>query len=141
LPALDGQLFPDEAVRRRVHVAKAKARQRALYAIDDQTNEVYAAFSFHLDETETCPVMVTALAIREDGDEKTLSLASAGWLLACLFEVSRQDGRIGVATILEQTENDANYVAIGFAPVAPPATVRLQRNQRFFAAASVSVLT
>jgi hypothetical protein len=85
--------------------------------------------------------MVTALAIREDGDEKTLSLASAGWLLACLFEVSRQDGRIGVATILEQTENDANYVAIGFAPVAPPATVRLQRNQRFFAAASVSVLT
>jgi hypothetical protein len=55
--------------------------------------------------------------------------------------VSRQDGRIGVATILEQTENDAHYVAIGFAPVAPPATVRLQRNQRFFAAASVSVLT
>lgn len=71
----------DRAVRETVNRA-ALARGRRIYAIELHTQEVLAALSYHLHDSPSRPLLITALATRTDGapDLYARSLALA-WLL------------------------------------------------------------
>jgi hypothetical protein len=66
----------DEAARARVANASAQ-RGRALCCIDLDSGQVIAALSYHVDERPRHPVLLTAVAMRIDG-EPELSRASRG---------------------------------------------------------------
>jgi len=93
-----------------------------IYGVEASSQQVAAAVAFHVDVDETRPIEVTALGIRTDGAlPRADSVAVVRWLLAYLAEASLKDGRPGlVAVWLEKSENDSDYVALGFRPSKKP---------------------
>lgn len=79
-----------EAIRRASDV-----RGRALYCVDLVWREVLAALTYHLDDDRARPVLITALALRTDGDDTLYreSLAATLVLKAYLHALGSKLGR------------------------------------------------
>jgi hypothetical protein len=124
--------FPETTATRGIHFNDDKDRGRTLYLLHRPQGErkdrsyrgqIVAALSFHIDKDSNAPLLVTNLAIRGDSDEHAaLSRAAAGWLMAYLLEVARQDGRPNeVGVEIDTQPNEDDFVAIGFRPASTPA--------------------
>ena len=113
--------FGDEASRERINKNRNKARGRVVYCIDDRRLPLVAV-SFHVDPRRTVPLLLTAVALRTDTDQAAaISEAAAGWVLAYLLEVARQDGRPHeLAVELTRAQRADVFEAIGFRRAPPP---------------------
>lgn len=116
--------FHDSAPRERVTRAAHKPRGRAVYCVTTPEGQVWAGVSFHLDPARNVPVLVTAVALRTDGDADVAALSRmcAGWLLAYLHEVGTQDGRPPGLCYEAKSEAELQEMAgLGFRLATPPA--------------------
>lgn len=87
--------FPDRRVSRRIGMAAAKARNRALFCEDLRTGEVMSAACFHIDDDPRLPLHLRELALCDvdDVDLRAHSRFCAHLLLAFLAEIGSKDGR------------------------------------------------
>jgi hypothetical protein len=86
----------DPAVRRKVHEA-AQERGRRIFAIERTSQEVVAVLSYHLDENQSRPLLITALGTRCDAEGPrelfAVSLALAWLLKQYAHAIAEQTGR------------------------------------------------
>jgi len=131
---LNSSHFPEKTPRTGIHFNDGKDRGRTVYLLHRPSpherrersyrGQVVAALSLHIDKDATAPVIVNNLAIRGDTPDHTdLSRAAAGWMMAYLLEVARQDNRpLEVGVEIDTQPNRDDFEAIGFRPsVTPPA--------------------
>lgn len=125
--------FPDKSPRSGIHFNDDKDRGRTVYLHHrppqrgrreaSYRGQLVAALSFHIDTDRAASLVVNNLAIRGDTPDHTdLSRAAAGWMMAYLLEVARQDSRppeIGVEIATQPNPDD--FAAIGFRPAPTPA--------------------
>jgi hypothetical protein len=77
-------------VRKKLKEA-SRERGRALYCIDRALGEVVAAVSYHLDEDQTRPVLITSIGLRIDDPRLSVISRAMAWLLTqYVHEIARQ---------------------------------------------------
>jgi hypothetical protein len=130
LPQL--QSFPREDAAHRHSLQRRKGSCPTIYLLHRPSpherrersyrGQLVAALSLHIDKDATAPVIVNNLAIRGDTPDHTdLSRAAAGWMMAYLLEVARQDNRpLEVGVEIDTQPNRDDFEAIGFRPSATP---------------------
>jgi hypothetical protein len=120
--ARSGIHFNDEKDRGRTVYLHHRPAQRERREVSYR-GQMVAALSLHIDKDAAAPLIVNNLAIRGDTPDHTdLSRAAAGWMMAYLLEVARQDSRppeIGVEIDTQPNAND--FVMIGFRSTSTPA--------------------
>ena len=83
----------DADVRKKLKEA-SRERGRAVYCIDRALGEVVAAVSYHVDEDQARPILITAIGLRIDDPRLSgVSRAMAWLLLQYICEVACQSGR------------------------------------------------
>jgi hypothetical protein len=123
---LDTGGFPSAALRDSIARGAAKPRHRALFCWDYDRGITLAALTFHVDERNNCPLIITRLAIRQ-GELNAKSLFAVWMLLDVLQDVAlrasgRNDDEIGAIAVTPSDQ--AHLREIGLRPCPRPAVLR-----------------